>query len=145
VAVVTAGVAAVGNDALPGVPRAVRHRKRIHVGAKRNRGAGAISLNKGYDAARHHQVVAGDAPFAKLRCNHAAGAGGVEAELRMFVKVLADAGEFVAPGEDLFRDAVGIGKLGQDFIHFFNRNLRNFIIPLLQKRTICSLCHASLR
>ena len=133
-AVVTAGVAAVGNDALPGVPRAVRHRQRIHVGAKRNRGSGAVPLYKGYDAARHHRVVAGDAPFAKLRCDHAAGAGGIEAELRVFMKVLANPGEFVAPGKDRFRDAVGIGKLGQDFLHFFNRNLRKFIIPLLQKR-----------
>lgn len=36
-------------------------------------------LNKGYDAARHHLGVAGDALFTMLRSNQ----GGIEAEFRV--------------------------------------------------------------
>ena len=114
VPVVTAGVRAPVDRALPGVRCAVRHRKRIAVRAKPDGAPGTVAFHDDNHAALDGRFVhLLEPPAAQRLCDFLASTFGLKAELGMRMDVAAERFEFGLPADD-FRKAL---LLQNDFGH----------------------------
>lgn len=109
VSVMPAGVRAPGGLGRIGCARGVRHRKRVHVGAKRDRGAGAVPFDRHEECALQRFVLdRGDAVIRKPFGDPHAGAGSLEPTLGMLMEVVPECDEVGEDHRDFGRGDVGL-------------------------------------
>lgn len=113
VPVMPAGVGAPRGLRSVGGAGRIRHRERVHVGAKRDRGAGAVTFDRHEERALQRFVLdRGDAVIRQPLGDPHAGAGSLEPTLGMLMEVVPERDEVGEDRRDFGRGDVGLIRRG---------------------------------